>query len=207
VEQGQFERDGAKADIQRIDPVPNPETAIIRSIYLFSQDGSNHVEFGWGWGKTAADLPPPDVTTVNKPIAFAARLVNGTNYYATEGSPSDPGTGVVPLGMQTYKITRSGSTFSFYRDGNFFGSLINGQLPDGGQPTAGVEGKGPCEDMGATFLDLDKRNTPSGSWTDWSSVSRPPQLDLHTDWWYTEKNDSSPKYWVKHCNNINCPNV
>lgn len=206
VEQGQFGRDGSKADIQRIDPVPNPETAIIRSIYLWSQDGLNMVEFGWGWGKTAADLPPPDVSTVNKPIAFAARLLNGV-YYATEGSSSNPGTGVVPVGTETYKITRSGSVFLFYRNGNYFGSLGNSNLQGGGQPTAGVEGKGPCEDLQAAFLDLDRRDTPNGPWQDWTNVFRPSSLDLHTNWWYTEKNDAPPKYWVKHCDNINCPNA
>lgn len=205
---GSYGRDGNRAIINRITPSPSVKTAIVRSIYLWGSSGIDMVEFGWVWAGDI-DYVLPGITTEDSPIAFAGRLINGI-FVASEGGPSNPGHGFVPLGDSYYRIERNvpgdtPSSYYFYRAGSLFGHYFNGNMPSGGRPEGGNEGFGPCEDMDAHFDGLDKQNSEGASWTDWPGVSR--CCDFATKWWYTQKDDSPPEWWMKHCANQNCPNV
>ena len=204
-----FGRDGVRADITRPSPPsPLPKTAIVRSIYLFHQNGIDMVEFGWVWVGDL-DFVPSSITTLNTPIAFAARKI-GTQYMASEGASGNPGHGYVPAGLRTFRISRNvpgdePNNFFFYRDGLYFGKYGNPNIGGGGQPTGGTETEGPCDYLASTFVELDRQLGVNGAWVDWQNAFR--YGDQNTKWWYTDKSDNPPKWWVFHCLNANCPNV
>lgn len=204
-----FERDGVRADITRPSPpTPLPKTAIVRTIYVFNANGVDHVEFGWHWTGDL-DFAPPGIETVDSPVAFAARRI-GSQYVASEGASGNPGHGYVPAGLRTFRIERNvpgdePSTYFFYRDGLYFGKFYNPNLAGGGQPTGGAEAKGPCDYMAATFVELDRQLSVGGAWADWNNAYR--FGDSNTNWWYTDKTDNPPRWWVYHCPAENCPNV
>lgn len=208
-EPSQYGRNGVKATINRIAPDPAPKTAIIRSIYLFDSNGVDMVEFGWGYGNSATYMPP-GITTTDSYIAFAARQL-GSQYVASEGDPDNPGHGTVSQGEHPFRIEQNtnGSepnTFFFYRDGDYFGRYYNPNLSTGGNPVGGIEAKGPCDSMSAHFSDLKRLNSVGGNWSDWTSVGRSAFPDQNTKWWYSDKTDNPPEYWMKHCGSAWCSN-
>ncbi|MGH2680528.1 MAG: hypothetical protein ACRDG8_08620 [Actinomycetota bacterium] len=208
-EDGQVARDGVRADITRMaNPTPIPKTAVIRSIYLFKSNGIDMVEFGWHW---TGDLgfTPPGVVTADSPVAFAARQIGG-QHVVSEGDPSNPGHGWVPEGARTFRISRNvpggePSTYFFYRDGQYFGKFYNPNLNTGGQPTGAAEAKGPCDTMWSTFEALDRQANINGSWADWNNAFR--FADANTKWFYSDKTDNPPQWYLRHCANAWCPNV
>ncbi len=205
MEPNEFSRAATRGGLLRINADPNVKTAIIRSLYIFNQNGVDMVEFGWGIAGDNA-YAPPGINTENQAIAFAARQIGG-QYVASEGDSSNPGTGNVPTGTQTYRIEKNvpgdaPNTYYFYRDGAYFGRYYNPNLSSGGQPTGGIEGKGPCEDMQAHASNLQRKNTTAGSWNDWTGLSR--FADFSTKWWYTDKTANPFEHWVKHCSTAFC---
>ena len=111
--------------------------------------------------------------------------------------------------MRTFRISRNvagdePNTFSFYRDGLYFGRFYNPNLA-GGQPNGGSEAKGPCDSMSSVFEAMDRQLSVGSGWTDWDNAYR--WGDSNTKWWYTDKTDNPPKWWVFHCpTSPNCPN-
>jgi hypothetical protein len=193
-------RAAVKSDARVIAPQPL-EDEIVRSFYLFKTE-DDFVEFGYHHVSGSFAL------------VFSVKEYNGSYSFSYDGYPGNPNPGAGPLTEgtdHTFQIWRNpngndANHIEMHRDGLYFGFYFHDRVA-GAAVIAGTEGFSKCDDMFTHAWTMKKKDTPSSSWTNWSAVRVVNGEDIGTKWWYNEKTQSPPAWWLKHCSSANCADV
>lgn len=188
-----------KVDLHVISPVPL-EDEIIRSIYLF-KTADDFVELGYQHADSAF------------PLVFSVKKYNGTYSESFGGWPSspNPGAGVLSEGTNhNFRIWRNpngndANRVEMHRDDLYFGFYNHDRIASAAV-IAGAEGFSKCDDMQTHVWNMKRKTTPSSSWTNWSAVRVSDDYGP-TKWWYNQRIQSPPEWWVNHCSTANCADI
>jgi hypothetical protein len=197
-----FDRDAVNAMLKVVNPSPTVQDEIVHSEYLY-KSADDVLELGWDW------------VNGSPAVVFSTKTYNG--HYSYVANLSNPGGGFLGAGATpTFRIWRnvSGSSpdrFDMYRDGLFYGFYNQDRMATGAAVSGGTEGWSACEDMGTTSNSLQLKTCPSCSWQNWSAVrtinNPSAAADTGTKWWYVDKQQSPPAWFLKHCGTAWCPDV
>lgn len=188
-----------KVDQRVIAPVPLKDM-IVRSVYLF-KTVDDLVELGY-------EHPEGSF-----PLMFSVKVYNGHYSDSYGGWPGSPNPGAGPLGENsnhTLQVWRNpqgndANRVEMRRDGLYFGFYNHDRIANAAV-LSGSEGWSKCDDMQNHVWNMKAKTSPSGSWVNWSAVRVAQELGP-TKWWYNQRAQSPPEWWVNHCSSANCPDV
>lgn len=197
-----FDRDAVHGMLKVVNPSPAVQDEIVHSVYLY-KSADDVLELGWDWSNGSPA------------VVFSTKTYNG--HYTYVANLSNPGGGFLNAGSTpTFRIWRnvSGSNpdrFDMYRSGLFYGFYNQDRMTSGAAVAGGTEGFSACEDMGTTSNSLQLKTCPSCTWQDWTAVrtitNPAAAADTNTKWWYVDKQQSPPAWFLKHCGSAWCADV
>jgi hypothetical protein len=143
-------------------------------------------------------------------LVFSVKVYAGDYSESYDGWPANPNPGAGTLNRgsdHTFSIWRNpngndANRVEMHRDGMYFGFYFHDRIP-GAAVIAGAEGFSRCDDMQAHAWSLKAKTSPDAAWTDWTAV-RVSEEYGPTKWWYNDRRQSPPEWWVNHCSVANC---